>query len=95
MILDRVGLDEVVEYLRDRHSDLYPPPTTEESWGAAWEAAHPPPEPAIDLSLDGPTILGLNVDPETGLLKVVREDEVIAQDISVSQFFKAISVRKS
>jgi len=64
-------------------------------WEAAWEAAHPPPETTIDLGLDGPTILGLRLDPETGLLTVVREDEVIAQDISVSQIFRTISVRKS
>jgi len=90
IILDRVGLDEVVEYLRDRHSDLYPPPTSGEVWEAAWEAAHPPPEPSIDLGLGGPTILSLKLDMDTGLLRVRRDDEVIAEDITLTQFSEAL-----
>lgn len=89
-ILDRVSIFEITLALEDRHERLYPPPTPDEYWEAAWEAAHPPPEPSIDLGLDGPTILSLTLDMDTGLLKVRRDDEVIAEEITLTQFGDAI-----
>ena len=88
IVLERVGLDEVTEFLEDRHSRLHPAPTAAE----LWDQYHPTADAAIDLTVDAPTFLTLVPDRQTGSL-TVRETttgEVLAADVTARQVFTAL-----
>lgn len=89
IVLERVSLHEITEYLEDRHTRLHPAPTADE----LWKEYHPTPEPPIDLALDEPTFLTLAPDRTTGSLTVSKTTtgELLAVDVTARQVFAAFS----
>ena len=89
--LEKVTLDEITDYLENRHERLHPAPTADE----IWDQYHPAAEPAIDLALAGLTSLTLTTSRETGRL-LVRDnvtEETLAQDVSAAQVFRSLATR--
>jgi hypothetical protein len=88
IILEHVTLNEVTEFLEDRHERLHPPPSPDD----LWDHYHPADEAPIDITLDGPTFLTLSSNRETGRISVRRSDtdETLVSDVSAAQVFGAL-----
>ncbi|MGJ8481127.1 hypothetical protein [Sphingobium yanoikuyae] len=89
IVLERVGLDEVTDYLEDRHKALHPAPTGDQ----LWDQYHPAVEPSINLTVDEPTFLTLAPDRKTSTITVAETTtgEVLATDVTARQIFAALS----
>lgn len=89
IVIERVSLAEVVDFLEDRDARLHPEP---DAWQQAWDMTHPPSEAVIDLKIVDPTILSVDTDTAPGLLTVRHSEtrEVLAENITVTQFVAAL-----
>ncbi|MFX4086004.1 hypothetical protein ACKU27_12985 [Sphingobium yanoikuyae] len=89
IVLEHVTLNEVSEFLEDRHERLHPAPSPDD----LWDHYHPAAEPPIDLTVDEPTFLTLTTDRRTGSITVseTMTGEVLASDVTARQVFTALS----
>lgn len=90
IVMERVTLDEITEYLEDRHERLLPAPSL--TGDQLWDEYHPADEAPIDIPIDGPTFLTLSSNRETGRISVRRSDtdETLVSDVSAAQVFGAL-----
>jgi hypothetical protein len=89
VILDRVGIFELTEFLADRHQDRFPGPSPDEIFERAWDAGHPPLESPIEISLPRPAVVSLSRNSATDRLTVKQDGEIVASEVSLHQLVGA------